>query len=386
MAVEEIPPQYQVFINYRGDEIRKNFLGFLVKAMRNANINVFTDEIEVKGTDLHNLFMRIEESRVAIAILSDRYTESSWCLDELAKMKEMIDQEKLVVIPIFYRLDANNCKRLVGAFGDNFRDREREYRSEPERVQKWKDALISIPQKVGLTLAGHRDESELVDSIVKEVKKVLIDISKKEIDNSKNPTNTEGQFTKYRTQNNNVSSFGPLMAELDRQPPRPSPQVFLSFCKDEVGDNFVSHLVWALRDSGLNVFTESYKLREQEVFTSIELSNIALIIFSNKYSKSELCLNELVKIDKLANEGKLVVIPVFYNLKKNEVRRLEGEFGIHFADTKEKFAMEKLMIRSWEESLMFITIGRIDLSLETHINEFALVAAIVRGVTRLQNR
>ncbi|XP_020887724.1 vesicle-associated protein 1-4 [Arabidopsis lyrata subsp. lyrata] len=118
---EEIPPQHQVFINYRGDELRKSFLGFLVKAMRDANINVFTDEIEVK-----------------------------------VKMKERNDQDKLVVIPIFYRLDANNCKRLEGPFGDNFRKLEREYRSEPERIKKWKEALIYIPQKIGLTSAGHR--------------------------------------------------------------------------------------------------------------------------------------------------------------------------------------------------------------------------------------
>lgn len=153
---EESPPRHQVFINYRGDELRKSFLGFVVKAMREAKINVFTDEVEVKGRDLQNLFRRIEESRVALAILSERYTESSWCLDELVKMKEQMDKDKLVVIPIFYRLDATNCKRLLGAFGDNFRNLEREYRSEPERIKKWKEALISIPQKVGLTLAGHR--------------------------------------------------------------------------------------------------------------------------------------------------------------------------------------------------------------------------------------
>ncbi|CAN6858437.1 unnamed protein product, partial [Brassica oleracea] len=156
---EEVPPQHQVFINYRGDELRKSFLGFVVKAMREAKINVFTDEVEVKGRDLQNLFRRIEESRVAVVILSERYTESSWCLDELVKMKEQMDQDKLVVIPIFYRLGATNCKRLVGTFGDNFRNLEREYRSEPERIKKWKEALISIPQKVGLTLAGHRPGS-----------------------------------------------------------------------------------------------------------------------------------------------------------------------------------------------------------------------------------
>ncbi|KAH0910087.1 hypothetical protein HID58_033408, partial [Brassica napus] len=166
---EEVPPQHQVFINCRGDELRKSFLGFVVKAMREAKIN-----------------------------------------------------------------------RLVGTFGDNFRNLEREYRSEPERVKKWKEALISIPQKVGLTLEGHRDESELVDSIVKEVKKVLIDVSNKK--------------------------------------------------REELGDNFIRHLAWALRELGIN---------------------------------------------------------------------------------------------SWEEALNFSTKRSIGLSLERHRNEFALVAAIVKEVTRL---
>lgn len=80
--------------------------------MRDAKINVFTDEVEVKGRDLQNLFSRIEESRVAVAILPDRYTESSWCLDELVKMNDRIDQNKLIVIPIFYRLDASKKDSL----------------------------------------------------------------------------------------------------------------------------------------------------------------------------------------------------------------------------------------------------------------------------------
>nr|VDD30286.1 unnamed protein product [Brassica oleracea] len=372
---EEVPPQHQVFINYRGDELRKSFLGFVVKAMREAKINVFTDEVEVKGRDLQNLFRKIEESRVAVAILSERYTESSWCLDELVKMKEQMDQDKLVVIPIFYRLDATNCKRLVGTSGDNFRNLEREYRSEPERIKNWKEALISIPQKVGLTLAGHRDESELVDSIVKEVKKVLIDVSSKK----------RGQSTNHRTQTDIISSFEPLVAELDRLPSR-LPQVFVSFCKEELGDNFVKHLVWALRELGVNVLMDSYNRRgkedeQQQVFTSIEKSNIVLAIFSKRYSESDRCLNELVKMEELTKEGKLVVIPVFYNVKTNEVRRLQGESGIHFADSLKRFSMEPMLVQSWEEALNFI-IKRISF---THVfrNEFALVAAIVKEVTRL---
>uniref|UniRef100_A0A1J3J734 Vesicle-associated protein 1-4 n=1 Tax=Noccaea caerulescens TaxID=107243 RepID=A0A1J3J734_NOCCA len=94
------PPQYQVLINFRGSELRNSLVGFLVKAMRSGKINVFTDEVELRGTALQNNFRRIEESRVAVAIFSERYTESRWCLDELVKMKELMEQGKLVVIPV----------------------------------------------------------------------------------------------------------------------------------------------------------------------------------------------------------------------------------------------------------------------------------------------
>lgn len=153
MAFDEgiTPPQYQVFINFRGEELRNSFVGFLVKAMRSSKVNVFTDEVELKGTDLQNLFKRIEESRVAVAIFSERYTESRWCLDELVKMKAQMEQGKLVVIPVFYRIDATACKNLEGTFGDKFRKLEWEYRSEPERIKKWKEALASVSNNIGLT-------------------------------------------------------------------------------------------------------------------------------------------------------------------------------------------------------------------------------------------
>ncbi|CAG7861842.1 unnamed protein product [Brassica rapa] len=122
---------------------------------------------------------------------------------------------------------------------------------------------------------------------------------------------------------------------------------------------------------------------QQQVFTNIEKSNIVLAIFSKRYSESDRCLNELVKMEELTKEGKLVVIPVFYNVKTNEVRRLQGEFGIHFADSLKRFSMEPMMVQSWEEALNFITKRSIGLSLERHINEFAPVAAIVKEVTRL---
>lgn len=85
------PPQHQVFINFRGDQLRNNFISHLVKALKGKGINVFIDTYEEKGEDIKILFKRIEESRVALAIFSTRYTESKWCLDELVKIKERVD-------------------------------------------------------------------------------------------------------------------------------------------------------------------------------------------------------------------------------------------------------------------------------------------------------
>ncbi|KAJ4878175.1 TIR domain-containing protein [Raphanus sativus] len=59
------------------------------------------------------------------------------------------------------------------------------------------------------------------------------------------------------------------MAEVDRLPPR-LPQVFVSFCKEELGGNFVTHLVWAMRESGINVLIDSYSRRDSIKRFSIE--------------------------------------------------------------------------------------------------------------------
>ncbi|CAN6909634.1 unnamed protein product [Brassica oleracea var. botrytis] len=170
--------QPQVFINFRGSELRRSFIAFLEPAMREANINVFIDELELMGTDLENLLVRIEESKVALAIFSKDYTSSVWCLDELVKIKECKDQGGLKVIPIFYKLEPSVVKYLQGSFGDNFRNLKRNHQHEPVKTQKWEEALTSITQTRGMRLPEQSDRSdkEFINSIVKEVKKLLANI------------------------------------------------------------------------------------------------------------------------------------------------------------------------------------------------------------------
>ncbi|CAH8289507.1 unnamed protein product [Eruca vesicaria subsp. sativa] len=166
----------QVFISFRGDDVRKHFISFLVPALRRVNINVFIDEDELLGADLANRFTRIEESEIALVIFSENYADSDWCLDELAMIKERKDQGRLRVIPIFYNISPSVVKELREKFGDKFRDIQRRYQHKPERTKKWEEALVSIPDVIGMPLSEQSDktDNDFINSLVVKIQ-ILLD-------------------------------------------------------------------------------------------------------------------------------------------------------------------------------------------------------------------
>ncbi|XP_018512146.1 protein PHLOEM PROTEIN 2-LIKE A8-like [Brassica rapa] len=144
----------QVFINYRGQELRYRFVSHLVAAFERDEINFFIDKNELRGTDLKNIFVRIQESRIALVIFSNRYAESSWCMNELAKIKELADKEKLHVVPIFYKLKVGDVRGQTGKFGTKFWNLARV--STGDQIKTWKEALECISDKMGLSLEDQR--------------------------------------------------------------------------------------------------------------------------------------------------------------------------------------------------------------------------------------
>jgi Leucine-rich repeat (LRR) protein len=136
--------------------------------------------MEPKGRNQKILFKRIEESKIALAIFSSRYTESSWCLEELVKMKECMDAEKLVIIPIFYIVTPYTIKKQMGDFGDKFRVLVDYVDDVTEK--KWTDALKSVPLILGITYDGQSEEQLLINQIVGEVQRVIKIISQGEGD------------------------------------------------------------------------------------------------------------------------------------------------------------------------------------------------------------
>ncbi|VVB08002.1 unnamed protein product [Arabis nemorensis] len=141
----------QVFINFRG-ELRNNFVMNLNDALKRQGINAFVDNDLKAGENLETLFRKIDESTVALAILSSRYTESHWCLDELVKIKECVDRGTLWVIPIFYKLKTSMVHKLDGDFGLQLWNmwRTKDHNDRDDRILKWDAALQDVGGKKAL--------------------------------------------------------------------------------------------------------------------------------------------------------------------------------------------------------------------------------------------
>ncbi|MCI49022.1 TMV resistance protein N-like, partial [Trifolium medium] len=77
--------------------------------------------------------------------------------------------------------------------------------------------------------------------------------------------------------------------------------VFISFRGEDTRFGFTGHLMAALNRRGIHTFTDYVTLLQGEeiapsIFHAIEVSRIAIIIFSNNYASSRWCLDELTKI------------------------------------------------------------------------------------------
>lgn len=140
--------------------MRYNFISFLEKELKTAGIDAFIDNKETRGKDITVLFRRIEESKIALVVFSRRYMESEWCLNELAKIKERVDEEKLVAIPIFYKVKPAELKGLLDEACHESHDNVL-----GTHIIKWKVALECIKSKLGLNLEENRYCFNLIYSL-----------------------------------------------------------------------------------------------------------------------------------------------------------------------------------------------------------------------------
>ncbi|XP_039167851.1 TMV resistance protein N isoform X6 [Eucalyptus grandis] len=161
---------YDVFLSFRGSDVRKSFLSHLYQALDQNGIYTFQDSEELrKGDQISATLMKaIEESCIAIIIFSEDYASSWWCLEEMAKIMECKEQKELTVLPVFYKVDPREVREGRESYRKALDKHEDKFRKDLEKVKKWKKALFDAGNLSGWHL-NDEDESKLILQIVKEI-------------------------------------------------------------------------------------------------------------------------------------------------------------------------------------------------------------------------
>ncbi|KAB2636268.1 TMV resistance protein N-like [Pyrus ussuriensis x Pyrus communis] len=137
--------------------------------------------------------------------------------------------------------------------------------------------------------------------------------------------------------------------------PRRKYDVFLSFRGEDTRNTFTSHLHAALLRKKLHTYIDDKLERGDEIrpalLEAIEKSKLSVIIFSKNYASSTWCLDELVHILGCKERDGQFVIPVFYDISPQDVRKQQGSYADAFAKLEERFkdCMDKVL--EWRDAL-----------------------------------
>lgn len=157
---------YDVFISFRGRDVRHTFAGYLYDALNRLGIKAFLDDKRfLIGDDLHSLFQIIHESRSAIVVLSEDYASAKWCLRELTKIMDFMGTTMDRVLPVFYHIDPSIVKDQSGTFKTSFDEHEanalkeidnQEKEKRLKELQNWKNAMKKIGNHTGVVITKNR--------------------------------------------------------------------------------------------------------------------------------------------------------------------------------------------------------------------------------------
>ncbi|XP_023728785.1 disease resistance protein RPV1 isoform X1 [Lactuca sativa] len=168
--------KYDVFLSFRGEDTRANFVDHLYTALQQKNIHTYKDNERIKkGKKISDeLIGSIEESKFYIVVFSKNYASSSWCLDELVKIMDCHNTTEHTAYPVFYDVEPTEVRKQSGAVGEAFSKH-----TNHEKSDKWREALQEAADLAGWELKNTTDghEAKFIQKIVEEISLELRSIS-----------------------------------------------------------------------------------------------------------------------------------------------------------------------------------------------------------------
>ncbi|KAH9332134.1 hypothetical protein KI387_043715 [Taxus chinensis] len=133
---------YDVFINHRGPDVKHTLAMALYDTLSAMRLRVFLDSKELETGDFlpREIKEAMHNAELHIAIFSEKYAESPWCLAELSFMLKT----GTPIVPVFYYVDPADIRWVnkgKGVYAPSFLEHEEKGRYTPEMLQEWKKAL-----------------------------------------------------------------------------------------------------------------------------------------------------------------------------------------------------------------------------------------------------
>nr|KAJ0188855.1 hypothetical protein LSAT_V11C900492940 [Lactuca sativa] len=159
---------YDVFLSFRGEDTRTNFIDHLYEALQQQGIYTYKDDEAIrKGKRISDeLISSIKDSKFYIIVFSKNYASSAWCLDELVMIMGCHKTTEHTAYPIFYDVEPTEVRKQSGAVGKAFVKHEND-----EAAGKWKEALKETADLAGWELKntanGH--EAKLIQKVIEEI-------------------------------------------------------------------------------------------------------------------------------------------------------------------------------------------------------------------------
>ncbi|KAF8040070.1 hypothetical protein BT93_B2328 [Corymbia citriodora subsp. variegata] len=167
---------WDVFLSFRGPDTRKTFIGLLYDALRSKDVRVFRDNEGMNRGDQISptLLSAIEDSAMAIVVLSPKYADSPWCLDELAKICEC----RKPILPVFYGVHPFEVRYQKGPFESSFgRHVTNVKRFGDERISVWRTAMEQAAGAYGWSFSGQDDQREMSLLIRELVQRIMDELN-----------------------------------------------------------------------------------------------------------------------------------------------------------------------------------------------------------------
>lgn len=170
---------YDVFLSFRGKDVREYFVKGLNEALVQKGIKTFMDSENLQmGQDFPSkLKEAIEQSRMYIVIFSENCAESWWCLKELVQIQGEKNKTKQL-LPIFYKVAPGEVRgqkpREVSGKKQSYEKALTDHESEfgKRKVKKWKEALFKAANVNGIHLHDGNMHA-CIPGIVKEMEKMM---------------------------------------------------------------------------------------------------------------------------------------------------------------------------------------------------------------------